>query len=278
MSATELNAALRPPYQGQCVELDHASISTSPESLSRREIRVLRAYFALPADARNVLFFESWPWCLPLQSLLNRALGGAHEIDVSFASGPLAGSSFRAHTSEKYFLLGAAYERHNWEMLMQLAQPGDVVYEVGAHAGYWALGLARMVGAKGQVIALEPSPSNFARLSHNVSLNQSSGRATSILALNLAAGDREGSMMMTEAGTMSRLCGDGQAIKGAPAAKVSVRRLDDLVFMDGHAVPSLLLIDVEGAAGGVLRGAERLLHGRRQTFFAKYTALRKIER
>lgn len=259
MVANALKSELGPLSQVQGAKLDHESMLISPGALSWREIQALRAYFSLPADVRNVLLFESWPWCLTLQSVLNRVLGGAHEIDVLFASGPLAGFNFRVRTSEKYFLLGTAYERHNWEMLVQLALPGDVVYDVGAHAGYWALGLARIVGRRGQVVALEPSPSNFARLFHNVSLNRSACDSANILPLNIAAGDLEGRTILTEAGTMSRLHDHRHSFKDA-SVEVSVRRLDDLIFVDKNPVPSMLFIDVEGSAGGVLRGAQRLLH------------------
>lgn len=269
MVGNALKSELGPLSGSPGVKLDDGSMLISPGALSWREIRILRAYFSLPADVRNVLFFGSWPWCLPLQTVLNRMLGGVHEIDVLFKSGPLAGSSFRTRTSEKYFLLGTAYERHNWEMLVQLAQPGDVVYDVGAHAGYWALGLARIVGGRGQVVAFEPSTNNFARLFQNVSLNRSACDSANIIPLNIAAGDREGSTTLTEAGTMSRLRDYGQAFDNAVVAEVSVRRLDDLIFVDRYPLPSMLFIDVEGSAGGVLRGAQRLLHERRPAVFCE---------
>lgn len=254
--------------------LDHARLVAPAGALSPRQRRVFATYFALPAAIRQRIFFDVHPWSLPLQRLVQRLFGGARNIDVRFAAGPLAGCKFRASTAEKYFLLGAAFEPHVGELLKSLVAPGDIVCDVGAHAGYWTLALARMVGAAGRVIALEPSPRNYARLRGNVALNESDAAAGPVMTLNLAAGDRQGSAAFVEAGSWSHLAHvtyfapasevlpparpavDAQSPAGV---EVDVRRLDDLVAADLFPSPSFLLIDVEGAAGRVLRGAERLL-------------------
>lgn len=258
--------------------LDHNRLAAPAGALSPRQRRVLAAYFALPAAIRQVIFFDVHPWSLPLQRVLQRIFGGARNIDVRFASGPLAGCKFRASTAEKYFLLGAAFEPHVGELLKSLVAPGDIVCDVGAHAGYWTLALARLVGPAGRVIALEPSPRNYARLRGNLALNECAAAAGPVMALNMAAGDRQGSAAFVEAGSWSHLecvtysAPASEVLPPARAAahaqaqagvEVEVRRLDDLVAVDLFPSPSFLLIDVEGAAGRVLRGAEQLLRLRR---------------
>jgi hypothetical protein len=94
-------------------------------------------------------------------------------------------------------------------------------------------------------------------------------RDANIFMLGLAAGEHECSTMLTEAGTMTQLCDHVHAIVGPRAVEVSVRWLDDLIFLDGYAVSSLLFVDVEGGAGGVQRGAQRLLSQRHPLVFCE---------
>jgi FkbM family methyltransferase len=57
-------------------------------------------------------------------------------------------------------------------MMKKLVHPGDTVLDIGAHIGYHALALARLVGDNGKVIALEPDPVNFSLLEKNIRVNQ----------------------------------------------------------------------------------------------------------
>ena len=50
-------------------------------------------------------------------------------------------------------------------------RPGDVVLDLGAHVGTFAIYAAKQVGPTGRVIAFEPSGNNFRLLEQNVLLN-----------------------------------------------------------------------------------------------------------
>lgn len=64
------------------------------------------------------------------------------------------------------------FEPYTTTLLKRLVRPGDVVLDIGAHIGYRALILARLVGDGGRVVACEPDPANFALLEKNISVNQ----------------------------------------------------------------------------------------------------------
>ena len=49
--------------------------------------------------------------------------------------------------------------------------PGDVVLDVGANIGYYAIMLAKRVGSSGKVYAMEPEPHNLELLQRNIDLN-----------------------------------------------------------------------------------------------------------
>jgi FkbM family methyltransferase len=55
--------------------------------------------------------------------------------------------------------------------LLAAIQPGHVVYDVGAHLGYFALGVARVVGKSGRVIAFDGDPDNASRVRESVAKN-----------------------------------------------------------------------------------------------------------
>jgi FkbM family methyltransferase len=178
---------------------------------------------------------------------------GPHFVRVHFTDGPLTGWDFDCYTAERYFVLGARYEHEITEALAGLLQPADVVYDVGAHAGYSALAFARLSGG-GRVFAFEPSPVTFQRLKRNIEAN----RATTITPVNAGVWDGEGTLRLAEQGSRSRVIPDDAPIE-ALASDIQLVRLDDFVYRDGHPPATLVKIDVEGDAARCLAGASALL-------------------
>jgi FkbM family methyltransferase len=60
------------------------------------------------------------------------------------------------------------FELATTEALVRLTDPGDLALDVGANIGYMTSVLARAVGPAGRVIAYEPNPLVYDRLSRNV--------------------------------------------------------------------------------------------------------------
>ncbi len=249
------------------VKLDGGAMWGPQDAFGLRQRAVLLPYFTLPASLRQALFFNERPWSLPLQMALSRAMAGARTVAVEFRQGPLAGFRFECQTSEKFFLLGRHYERENWELLLSLAHRGDIIYDVGANIGFWVLALARLAGKEGHIVALEPAPQNFERLQRNIFLNHSQPDLAPITSLAVAAGEEAGVMPFLEHGTGSRVWRDGAARQHC--IQVAMKTLDQLVYAESHPAPALVLMDVEGYAGGVLRGASRLLAEKRPVVMAE---------
>lgn len=139
---------------------------------------------------------------------------------------------------------------------------GEVVVDIGAHIGAFALYASRRVGPAGRVIACEPSPDSLELLRENVARN-ASGRVTVF-----------GCALADKAGTVTLYVGEG--VDGNPAADtlvasagrrpvaVEARTLDAL--LEGEKVERIdhLKIDVEGAELQVLRGAALTLERARR--------------
>ena len=112
------------------------------EPLGRTALRVLGR---LPGGLTEHLLFTELPGRTFRQKAVQRLLRGPRPVRVHFVAGPIAGYEFDCSTAERYFLLGARYETAVVEVLSSLIRPGDVVYDVGAHAGFSALVFARLV-------------------------------------------------------------------------------------------------------------------------------------
>ena len=56
------------------------------------------------------------------------------------------------------------YELRKQRALRGLVSRGITVCDIGANAGFYTLGLARLVGGRGRVIAFEPLPRNLQKI------------------------------------------------------------------------------------------------------------------
>jgi FkbM family methyltransferase len=168
--------------------------------------------------------------------------------EVVVRSGPARGLRLLIDPQrEKYYWTGA-YERGVQETFEVLLRPGDVVWDVGAHIGFFALLAARQVGEDGVVHAFEPSPTNRDRLEETLRLNNE----TKVRIHPFAVGRERG---------LRPLYGDNSAASLSPrdgsAIAVECRTLDDLLAELG--APDLVKLDVEEAELDCLRGGRELL-------------------
>ncbi|MBA3245866.1 MAG: FkbM family methyltransferase [Actinobacteria bacterium] len=139
--------------------------------------------------------------------------------------------------------------------LERTVRPGDVVWDIGANVGVYALLAARLLGEDGTVVAVEPGYASFAALCDNIVLNELDER---IVPLPLVLGDaaRMATLDYSDlrAGSALHLL-DGSA-GGAPYRQpVLVHTLDQIVESFGVAPPTLLKLDVDGGEVAVLAGA-----------------------
>jgi len=149
-----------------------------------------------------------------------------------------------------------AWEPAAQRLMVRHVAPGSVAYDVGANIGVHTLLLSRLVGRRGQVYAFEPVPALYHRLCENMRLNPSLVAARPI---QLALGDQSG----TAAFYTGHHAGAGHLATSGPDTGdrivVSTSKLDEFVYRDHHAPPGFVKIDVEGAEGIVLAGAEQVL-------------------
>jgi FkbM family methyltransferase len=153
-------------------------------------------------------------------------------------------------------LLGT-YDRVQTDLMSAQLRPGMVLFDVGAHAGYFTLLAARRVGASGQVVAFEPEPHNVAMLRANVVLN----KLGNVSVEAAAVAGREGTRRFGHG------AGSGTGAL-AEAGELEVRAVTlDAYCGRSRLTPDAIKIDVEGGELEVLDGASALLRDARPLVF-----------
>jgi FkbM family methyltransferase len=154
--------------------------------------------------------------------------------------------------------LREVYEERCYEQVPDFVPGPDwTVVDVGANVGAFALLQARR-GAR--VVAFEPNPDCFARLSHARRANGFDDRLT---VLERAVGAAPGSARLVVADGNTLL---GSVVSPQPGAErqgfeVQVESLDRALPAAGVDRVDLLKLDAEGAEAAILRGATRTLPG-----------------
>jgi FkbM family methyltransferase len=136
------------------------------------------------------------------------------------------------------------YEPDVWRELLSSVTPGDVVADVGANVGLYAVAIARRVGPTGRVIAYEPDAGNAELLRRNLAMNGVEG---TVEVREIAVGSEQGELPFLSDQQQSRF-------DVAGTSRVRVVTLDDDIER-----LALLKIDVEGFECAVLEGARSLL-------------------
>lgn len=229
-------------------------ILTGINSIMPRRSSIAGALTRLSPRFREWLFFQEGLRGEILQKVLQRVIGGPRRTHIQYTSGLLEGLGFECLTSERYFVMGEDYEYELQQRLVRIVSPNSVVYDIGAHAGFWSLWFARAVRG-GSVLAFEPSPLNFRRLKANIERNSS---VRNIDLFNGAVSEKEGRALLREAGSFSAIEAESAHSNGT-VVWVQTICLDEFVYRDLHPCPTLVKLDVEGYAGSCMKGMDQLI-------------------
>jgi FkbM family methyltransferase len=153
------------------------------------------------------------------------------------------------------------YEQHKQVLVREIVRPGSVVYDLGAHVGFFTLLFSRLAGPGGRVVAFEPAPRNLRYLRDHLRQN----RIGNVTVVEAAVSNSAGEIHFDPEPANPKGFQGHVAEEGALTVR-SVR-LDDLVRQGTIPPPDYIKIDVEGAEAEVLRGAAELLRESRPTLF-----------
>jgi FkbM family methyltransferase len=141
-------------------------------------------------------------------------------------------------------------------LVKSLLAPGMHVVDVGANIGYYVSMYEQIIGAKGNITCIEPSPENLKELYENIAANQ----WPNVTVHECAVGNHTGTVGLRD-GVNSGVVAVEEGV-----FQSSVRPLDEIV-------PSrcdFLKIDVDGYEWHVLQGAKRVIERDRPVLFLEY--------
>lgn len=194
-----------------------------------------------------------------------RGLAGGRDEVVVRRRGVVWNLDLREGIDLTIYAMGA-FERDTLGALQSLVSEGVTVLDVGANVGAHTLHLARLVGAKGRVIAFEPTDYAVKKLRANLQANPELAKRVDVHQAFLVG--QKGEMAAPSLASSWPVDGtradDAQmgsramALSGAVAAT-----LDSVIAASGDPEVALIKMDVDGHELEVLEGARSLLARRR---------------
>jgi FkbM family methyltransferase len=155
---------------------------------------------------------------------------------------------------QREILVTGYYEPEVWNALFQFITEDEVVWDIGAHIGSFAIRALLNVGV-GEVHAFEPDPIQASILRTNLALNKGK-----YIIHQLALNSQPDTLRLyhgPQANTgLSSFIHTGL---GGICFDVECETIDYLTFQEHISFPTLVKIDVEGWEFQVLQGARRLL-------------------
>jgi len=168
---------------------------------------------------------------------------------LPIVQGPSKGNRWIVGSGNHGCWLGS-YELEQRMAFQHYVGAGDIVYDVGAHVGFYTLIASTLVGDTGRVVAFEPLPENLNFLREHLSIN----RIENVTVVDKAVTSHSGSEKFRrhQDRSMGSISNDGEL-------SVSTVRLDDLIEGAHLPPPSVIKMDIEGGEYRALSGAREFL-------------------
>ena len=170
--------------------------------------------------------------------------------------GPAQGMKWIVGSSDHGCWLGS-YELKKQKQIVKYLKPGMVVYDIGAHVGFYTLLFSRAVGPEGRVYAFEPFPDNLLFLKKHSCLN----KLGNVLIEQYAVSDSNGKVIFypnqesNYTGSIIRI-NQSDKLNGITVKTVA---LDKYVYHENNSPPDLIKMDIEGAEYQALSGMENII-------------------
>jgi len=156
---------------------------------------------------------------------------------------------------------------------------GKSCWDLGAHFGYYAVGLARRTGPAGQVAAFEPFPSSYARVVRHARMNGLDWLKPFQAAVSAEDGSAELIADVSHGDTGVHLPYDAneRPRPGTGVVQVRLLRLDGLVERGEIRAPDFIKVDVEGHGASALAGAAQSIAAKRPTILMAFHSKTEVE-
>jgi len=144
------------------------------------------------------------------------------------------------------------------ELIKKTIKKGDIIVDIGANIGYYALLEAKLVGDKGKVYAIEPVSQNLNLLKRNISLNNYSN--IEVFQLAIGNENKTSRIFLSEESNWCSMIKTNN-IKVVGTAPVKLVTLDS--FLKNKPYPDIIRMDVEGDETEIIKGMKNILSVKR---------------
>lgn len=184
-------------------------------------------------------------------------------LTLPILQGPAKGMRWIVGSFHHGCYLGS-YELEKQKELVKYLLPGMVVYDIGAHVGFYTLLFSKLVGIKGYVYAFEPFPSNFTSLEKHFKLN----KLDNVKIEQCAVSNDNSELIFFP----SKFSAQGSIIKNnqynqTNHFKVNSLTIDNYVYNLNNLAPDFIKMDIEGAEYLACLGMQRILKEKKPIIF-----------
>lgn len=170
---------------------------------------------------------------------------------LPIVQGPLRGYKWVVRSGVFGYWLGS-YEAEKQKAFTFFVREGDVVYDLGAHVGFYSLLASKLVGNKGSVFSFEPFPQNVSYLKKHIALNNI--KNIIVLEKGISFEDCRGAFDSPGSSAAGRIND-----KKSSGLSIEIASIDSLLERKEIAPPNVIKMDIEGGEYNALRGAEKTL-------------------
>jgi len=174
--------------------------------------------------------------------------------------GKLRGYRWITGSSNHGCWLGS-YEFEKQNYVSNLVKPGSVIFDIGAHVGFYTLLFSVLAGDSGQVIAFEPFPANAKYLKQHIQMN----KLNNVRMYEAAMAEKAGTADF-ETGISSSMGHITDQISPS-TFQVKLVNIDELVNSGEVPPPDYIKLDIEGAELRALQGATETLKKHHPSIF-----------
>jgi FkbM family methyltransferase len=151
-----------------------------------------------------------------------------------------------------------SYEYAKRIVFERTVRENSVIFDLGAHAGFYTLLASVLVGPRGKVFAFEPFPRNLVYLKEHLRLNN----IHNVTVVEAAVSDKCGTAFFDEGPSSSQ----GHIFPNG-RLQVETVAMDELVASRKLPTPDYIKIDIEGTEALALSGAKSMLAQSHPTIF-----------
>jgi FkbM family methyltransferase len=184
-----------------------------------------------------------------LRRIAIRRLGG-RPLDVETLGAPMRLYPYDNVCERRILFTPQYFDQEELAVLKERMRPGFVFVDVGANVGAYALAVAAMAGPGARILAIEPQPDIFERLTFNAR----QAACPTVKAIACAIGDADG-MVTLFVSTNNRGESSVKTVRGlgeGSSLRVPARTLHGLLRDEGITAIDAAKLDTEGAEDLIL--------------------------